>query len=230
MSPIRRRLTVGAVAFAACALLSGLSACSGSDDDKPTTAPSTGQHETAPSSSAATGGPSSSGPTEAPSPPASPPASRAALRFSPKSGGKHLDDCQRLEPGDDPAEFLYYPVQVTASQQMVIESIATDHTQGVVDAASWLAPSLSTTATGTVKGWPPGRIVTGDANLRWRQRAPAVGAELDPTSGWYNVFLRVQVDPTPGDSAVNGIVFTYQAADGRHTDTWVAHTTFSMDC
>ena len=213
--------------IAACAaLLAALSVCSDSGDDDPTAAPATRHRDTPRSSSAPTHSPSSSGPTES----TSPPVSKTALTFSPKSGGKHLDDCQLLVPGDDPAEFLYYPVQVTANHQVDIDSIATDHTQGVVDSASWVAPSVSTTATGTVKGWPPGRIVTGDKNLQWSQRVPAVGAELDPTSGWYNVFLRVQVDPTPGDSAVNGIVFAYHDSGGPHTDTWVAHTTFSMDC
>jgi hypothetical protein len=212
---------VGTVA--ACALLSG---CSGSGDDEPTAAPGTRHSDTPQSSSAPTESPSTSGPTQS----TSAPAREAALRFSPKSGGKHLDDCQLLVPGDDPAEFLYYPVQVTANRPVDIDSITTDHTQGVVDAASWVAPSVSTTATGTVKGWPPGKIVTSDKNLQWSQRVPAAGAGLDPAVGWYNVFLRVQVDPTPGDSAVNGIVFTYHDAGGSHTDTWVVHTTFSMDC
>jgi len=152
------------------------------------------------------------------------------LRFNPKSGGKHLDDCQLLVPGDDPAEFLYYPVQLAANRKVRIESIRTDHTRGVVDAAAWVAPSVSTTATGTVKGWPPVRIVTGDQNLQWSKRLPAVGAELDRAAGWYNLFLRLQVDPTPGDSAVNGIVLTYDDADGSRSHTWLAHTTFSMDC
>jgi|tagenome__1003787_1003787.scaffolds.fasta_scaffold20501935_2 hypothetical protein len=226
MSPIRCKSTGVVGAVAACALLWGLSACSGSGDDEPTAARSGRHHDSPSSSSTPTDSPSSSGPPKS----TSPPASTAALRFSPKSGGKHLDDCQLLVPGDDPAEFLYYPVLVTANSQVEIDSISTDHTQGVVDAASWVAPSVSTTGTGTVKGWPPGRIVTGDKNLRWSQRVPARGAELDPMAGWYNVFLHLQVDPTPGDSAVNGIVFSYHDAAGSHTDTWIAHTTFSMDC
>ena len=228
MSPIRRRLAgrLGTIAAWACALLAALSGCSDSGDDDPTAAPATRHRDTPRSSSAPTDSPSTSPQTGS----TSPPAPRTALRFSPKSGGKHLDDCQLLVPGDDPAEFLYYPVQLTADHRVEIDSIATGHTDGVVDAASWVAPSVSTTATGTVKGWPPGRIVTGDKNLQWSQRVAAIGAELDPVSGWYNVFLRIQVDPTPGDSAVKGIVFTYHDADGSHTETWVAHTTFSMDC
>ncbi len=46
----------------------------------------------------------------------------------------------------------------------------------------------------------------------------------------YNVFLRLQVDPTPGDSAVKGLQIAYHDAGGAHTDTWVATMTFSMSC
>src|SRR3954470_1279199 len=187
MSPIGRRLPAVLGTIGACALLAGLSGCSGSGEDGPTAATGTGHH-TRPSSSAAKDSPSTSAPTES----TPPPAPKTALRFSPKSGGKHLDDCQLLVPGDDPAEFLYYPVQLAANRKVRIESIQTDHTRGVVDAAAWVAPSVSTTATGTVKGCPPGRIVTGDQNLPWSKRLPAVGAELDPAAGWYNLFLRLQ--------------------------------------
>jgi len=38
------------------------------------------------------------------------------------------------------------------------------------------------------------------------------------------------VDPTPGDSSVKGLVFSYHDAGGSHTDTWKATTTFSMSC
>ena len=58
---------------------------------------------------------------------------------------------------------------------------------------------------------------------------PAAGATL--TGGTtYNVFLRLQVDPTPGDSTVDGVVVGYHDASGSHTVTWKATTTFSMDC
>jgi hypothetical protein len=137
-----------------------------------------------------------------------------------------------LVPGDDPAEFLYYPVVVTGPTSVTLESVATDHTQGVVDAGAWVAATGPTAETGTIKGWPPPRIVTGDSNLQWARRVPAKGATLDPGTS-YNVFLRLQVDPTPGDSEVHGLVFTYRDATpgtGPHTDTWKATTTFSMSC
>jgi hypothetical protein len=151
------------------------------------------------------------------------------LTFSPKSGGKHLDDCQKLVPGDDPAEFLYYPVLIKVPTSVTLDTVATDHTQGVVDAAAWVAPAGPTPETGTFKGWPPPKIVTGDTNLQWSERVPAKGATLDPGTT-YNVFLRLQVDPTPGDSAVKGLVFGYHDASGAGSGSWKARTTFSMSC
>jgi hypothetical protein len=206
---------VGSLALAAT-----LSGCFGSNSQEPTAAHGTGQHH----------GQGSSDPTEAtssptihPTPPPTP-----LLGFSPKSGGKHLDDCQRLEPGDDPAEFVYYPVLVTATSAVDLDSVVTDHTQGVVDAGSWVAPTGPTPETGTFKGWPP-KYVAQDANLQWSKRVPAQGATLDPGTT-YNVFLRLQVDPTPGDSTVSGLEFTYHEANGSHTQPWKATTTFSMSC
>jgi hypothetical protein len=153
------------------------------------------------------------------------------VTFSPKSGGKHLDDCETLEPGDDPAEFLYYPLYLKTSLPMHIDSITTEHTQGVVDAASWVAPTGPTPEGGSTaqKGWPPGPIVTHDSNLDWKARMVAAGSTL-PAGPTYNVFLRLQVDPTPGDSKVTGIDFAYHDANGSHTVTWKATTTFSMSC
>jgi hypothetical protein len=221
-----RRHTWAAVvgSLAALTLLSG---CFGSDSREPTAAQPNRHHSrsiqpttpTEPTTTSTSG--TSSPPTTAAGP-------ISLLRYNPKSGGKHLDDCQRLQPGDDPAEFVYYPVEVRASGAVSIDSIATEHTQGVVDAASWVAPAVSATATGTFKGWPP-KYVAQDSNLQWSKRVPAAGTTLEP-AGWYNVFLRLQVDPTPGDSAVKGLVFTYHDGDGSHTDTWVASTTFSMSC
>jgi hypothetical protein len=218
MSHTRHSLSALATSLAACLLLAG---CSSNADSSSSAAPP------APTSSAA-----ATEPTTEPSPsrtaPASPPAA-AGLSFSPKSGGKHLDDCQRLEPGDDPAEFLYYPVLVKSPTAITLDSVQTDHTQGVVDAAAWVAPAGTTPETGTFKGWPPPKIVTGDPNLQWSKRVPAGGAALDP-GVTYNVFLRLQVDPTPGDSEVKGIRVAYQDAGTSRTVTWVAHTTFSMSC
>ncbi|HEX3221787.1 MAG TPA: hypothetical protein VHR35_04400 [Nocardioides sp.] len=224
MSHRRHSWAAVAVSMAALTVLSG---CFGSDPQEPTAAHHTGRHSRATEPTVTTD-PTSSVATSQP-PTTAPPTS--LLRFSPRSGGKHLDDCQRLVPGDDPAEFLYYPVLVRASAPVTLDSVGDLHTtQGVVLAGSWVAPSAPTGETGTVKGWPPGRIVTGDPNLRWNERVTASGATLDPSAGWYNVFLRLQVDPTPGDSATTGLVFGYHDATGPHTDTWVARTTFSMSC
>lgn len=206
----------------ACTLLSG---CFGSGSPEPTAAHRT-RHPHPSSSSTPAESPSTSAPTA----PTSSPATQAALlAFSPRSGGKHTDDCQRLVPGDDPAEFLYFPVLVKAPGAVTVDSVGTDHTQGVVDAGAWVAPATSSPQTGTFKGWPPSTIVTQSSQLQWAQRVPAAGATLS-AGQWYNVFLHLRVDPTPGDSAAHGIVLTYHDASGSHTDTWRATTTFSMSC
>jgi hypothetical protein len=220
MSPIWRTRTAAVAALAACALLSG---CSGSGSQEPSAGHRSRPHASRTTSAATepTSGATSSSPTSAP------PAT-SLLRFSPRSGGKHLEDCQRLEPGDDPAEFVYYPVLVTAQSPVTLDSVGTDHTQGVVDAAAWVAPAGPTPETGTFKGWPP-RYVARDPNLQWSKRVPAAGASL-AAGTTYNVFLRLQVDPTPGDSSVTGVVFAYHDTGGAHSDTWRATTTFSMSC
>jgi hypothetical protein len=220
MSPRWHRwpVVVGSLALAA-----SLSGCFGSSSQEPTAAHGTRHHHHA--------GQGSGEPTEATSSPTvhSTPPPPSALVFSPRSGGKHLDDCQRLVPGDDPAEFVYYPVLVKASSAVDLDTVVTDHTEGVVDAGSWVAPAAATPETGTFKGWPP-KYIAQDANLQWSKRVPAQGATLAPGTA-YNVFLRLQVDPTPGDSSVKGLEFTYHDASGSQTTaTWQATTTFSMSC
>jgi hypothetical protein len=225
MSPTRHgRTALAATSLATCLLLSG---CSGSDGSSSAAAPPTTAPTSAPTSehTEPSSAPTASAPTSAP------PAA-AVLRFNPKSGGRHLDDCQRLVPGDDPAEFLYYPVVITAPVAVTLNTVATAHTEGVVDAGAWVAPTGPTPETGTFKGWPPPSIVTGDPNLKWNQRVRAKGATLEAGVS-YNVFLRLQVDPTPGDSQLKGIALTYvdedPSSDG-HSSLWRARTTFSMSC
>jgi hypothetical protein len=216
-----RRTWAGAIgSVAAMALLSG---CFGSDTQEPTATHRTRHHSRSTQPATPTDA------TSSPTGPTSPPAASAVLTFSPRSNGKHNDDCQRLQPGDDPAEFLYYPALIKAPTSVTLTTAGTDHTQGVVDAGVWVAPAGPTPETGTFKGWPPPKIVTGDSNLQWSKRVPVRGATLE-AGVFYNVFLRLQVDPTPGDSEVQGIQFTFDDSDGTQTRTWVARTTFSMDC
>jgi hypothetical protein len=209
--------------MAAAALVLGalVSGCSAADSPEPTASHRTG-HSRGQASSEPTASASSS------STPSTPPPT-TALSFSPRSGGKHLDECQRLEPGDDPAEFVYYPVLVTPAATVDLDSVTTDHTDGVVEAGSWVAPAGTTPETGTFKGWPP-RFLAQDPNLQWSKRVPAAGATLE-SGVTYNVFLRLQVDPTPGDSEVDGLVLGYHDDNGSQASaTWKATTTFSMDC
>jgi hypothetical protein len=218
MSPLRHTWAAVATSLALALTLAG---CSSSDSSEPSPAPSSSESSSPPPSSEPTG--ETSSPTTGTSPPPS------SVRFSPKSGGKHLDECQRLEPGDDPAEFLYYPVTVTPSTDVDLDSLTTVRTDGVVEAGAWVAPVSATPETGTFKGWPP-KFVAQDPNLQWSKRVSAAGAAL--TGGaTYNVFLRLQVDPTPGDSEVTGVVVTFHNASGSQTtQTWKATTTFSMSC
>jgi hypothetical protein len=208
------------VAVAACALL--LSGCFGSgDDQEPTAHHGRSQHSRATEGSEPTS-PATSGETSAPS-------GTATLAFSPRSGNKHTTDCEKLQPGDDPAQFLYYPVLITPSADLTLDSVTSDHTTGVVDAGSWVAPATPSSQTGTFKGWPPARIVTQGAQLLWGQRVPAQGATITGGST-YNVFLRLQVDPTPGDSTSRGLTFSFHDDAGSSTASWKSTTTFSMSC
>jgi hypothetical protein len=221
MSPRRHSWPALVGAVAACTLLSG---CFGSGGTDPTASHRTRHHRS--HSPSAPVSPSTSAPTSSSS---SNPAA-AALTFSPRSGGKHLDDCERLVPGDDPAEFLYYPVLVTPATDVTLDSLATDHTTGVVDAGSWVAPATPSSQTGTYKGWPPPKIITQGSQLQWDKRVPAKGAQLAAGST-YSVFVRLQVDPTPGDSMSRGLRLSYHdAGGGAETSTWKATTTFSMSC
>jgi hypothetical protein len=225
-----RRHTWAAVvgSVAALTLLSG---CFGSDSQEPTAAHRTRHHprSTEPTTPTTPTAPTTSAPTS----PTSPSVSPAVLSFNPKPGGKHQKDCERLQPGDDPAEFLFYPVVITPAQSVTLDDVGTQHSVGIVDAGAWVAPAGSTPETGTFKGWPPAKIVTRDPNLQWSERVPAKGAQLQAGVA-YNVFLRLQVDPTPGDSRVKAIDFSFPG-DSNSTAVpapmfWRADTTFSMSC
>ena len=213
------------LAVTAASLALVLSACSSSP--KPTA--SHRPHRSTSAGPSSTGTPSGAPTSASPSASESSAAPASSLSFSPRSGGKHLDECQRLVPGDDPAEFLYFPVLVKAATTAQLASLTTAHSTGVVDAGAWVAPAATTPQTGTFKGWPPSTLLTHSAQLQWSKRVTAGGATLAAGS-WYNVFLRLQVDPTPGDSMVKGIVFRYADATGDHEVTWKATTTFSMSC
>ena len=102
---------------------------------------------------------------------------------------------------------------VKASSPVDLDSVTTVHSDGVVVAGSWVAPAPQTPSTGTLPGWPPAKIFTQSSNVQWSQRVSAAGAALDPAQGWYNVFLRIQVDPTPGDSTMSGVQLTYHDAE-----------------
>jgi hypothetical protein len=223
----RQRWTAVVGSLASCALLSG---CFGSGGAQPAADHHTRHHSrgstpTQPTSPPTTGE-TSSPPTTAPTSPSA----TSVLSYSPKSDGKHSHDCLAMHPGDDPAEFLYYPVLVKASSPVTLDGVTTQHSGGVVVAGSWVAPAASTPSTGTLPGWPPPRIFTQSSNVQWSKHVLAAGATLDPGQGWYNVFLRIQVDPTPGDSTMSGVQLSYHDASGSHTDTWVDHVTFAMSC
>jgi hypothetical protein len=212
-----------------------LSGCFGSGGgQQPSASQHTRHHHpsagtSASTSTAATPSGSSSTPTASASS-SVPTTTTSALRYSPKSDGKHNKECLALHPGDDPAEFLYYPVLVKATSSVRLDSISTQHSSGVVVAGSWIAPAPQAASTGILPGWPPPKIFTSSSSVQWSKRVTAAGATLDPMGGWYNVFLRIQVDPTPGDSTMSGVVVTYHDGSGTHTDTWVDHVTFSMSC
>ena len=222
MSPTRRSWPAFLGAVAACALLSGCFGSGGSDSS----AGHPGKHHTRSSAPTTPSSPTTSTSTSmTPSP-----SDAAVLRFSPPSDGRHSHDCLTLHPGDDPAEFLYYPVVVTTDTPITVSSVTTQHTDGVTVAGAWVAPAPATPSTGTLPGWPPPKIFTSSSTVQWSKRVTAAGATMSPTAGWYNLFLRIQVDPTPGDSKMAGVQVAYHDAAGDHTVTWVDHVKFSMSC
>jgi hypothetical protein len=222
MSPRRRSWPAIVGTVATCALLSGCFGSGGSDSS----ADHPGKHHSGSTPPSTPTGPSTSaGTSKTPST-----GNAAVLRFSPESDGKHSHDCLKLHPGDDPAEFLYYPVVVTTSTPIHLGSITTQHSAGVVVAGAWVAPAPVAPSTGTLPGWPPPKILTSSSSVQWSKRVVAAGATLDPSAGWYNIFLRIQVDPTPGDSKMSGVQIAYHDAAGDHTVTWVDHVKFSMSC
>ena len=224
MSPTRRSWPTVIASVASCALLAGCFGSGGSESSQP----KPGHHQSHPTPSNESSSPTE--PTTSSTTTSPTPANAAVLRFSPKSDQKHSHECLTLHPGDDPAEFLYYPVVVRTSQPASLDEVTTEHSDGVTVAGSWVAPAPATPSTGILPGWPPPKIFTSSSTVEWSKRTDASGAALDPSAGWYNLFLRIQVDPTPGDSTMSGVQITYHDAAGSHTVTWVDHVTFSMSC
>jgi hypothetical protein len=203
-----------------------LSACSGSGSAEPPTATHPRHHHRTPSSP--TTATESTSPTSAP-PSSSPPVVASSLGFSPPSNGKHSHTCVQVT-GSDPANFVYYPVMVKATSSVTLDTVATTYADGVQNAGSWVAPSPSDGGTGMVNGWPAPSILTQSNTVEWSKRVPAAGAVLDPTRGWYTVFLHLTVYPDALPLKTDGIVFTYHEAGASHTDTWVDHLVFKATC
>ena len=218
MSPRRHSWPALVVALAACTLLSG---CFGSSAPQPTASHHRRHHHPTSPSSSPTTAPTSSGPTSAPPAPAS------VLTFSPTTGLKH-PDCEKLSPGADPAEFLYYPVTIQASTPVHIDTIGTQNGAGVVNAGAWVSQTNTSLDTGTTP-WPPPSLIAQDPNLHWKQRMPATGATL-AVGLTYEVFIHLKVDPTVGTTKIKGVVVTYHDSSGSQVDTWPTKTTFSMSC
>jgi len=73
-------------------------------------------------------------------------------------------------------------------------------------------------------------ILTQGSRVQWSKRVPAVGATLDPASGWYNVFLHLRVYPDALPLHTDGVVLTYHDTGGPQTVTWVDHLSFRTSC
>src|SRR3954469_5151727 len=161
--PMRHTARAGVVAIGACLLLSG---CFGSGSSKPTAADtdSPAASPTGTPTGTPTGGssgtptsPATLEPTTAPTSSAA--ATPAVLTFSPKSDGRHSHTCFAIS-GTAPVDYIYYPVMVTSSAPVTLDSAAVTYADGVQVAGSWVAPVGSTTGgVGTVEGWPAPAIL-----------------------------------------------------------------------
>jgi hypothetical protein len=127
--------------------------------------------------------------------------------------------------GSDPVDYLYYPVVVTPSADVTLDSLSVTYVDGVQMVDSWVAPAPAGAQTGLLPGWPPQSIVTQSSSLQWSKKVEAKGAAL--TGGApYNVFLHLRVYPDALPYTTKGVVFTYHDASGSHTATWAQQVTY----
>lgn len=227
---MRHRLGSLAAALTATVLLGGcLGSGSGSSSPqaghtghtRPTTpsTPPTSEPTSPPTSTPPTSTPTSSAPTA----PAQP-----ALRFSPKSDGRHSHSCYN-DAGGTTTEYVDYPVIVTPTTSVDLDSVSIVHTDGVTVSESWVAPAPANAGTGLVSGWPPPSILTQSNTVQWSQRVTAAGATLDAGTS-YNVFLHLVVDSSRLPAKTAGIVFAFHDQAGNDSTTWVAHVAFKASC
>jgi hypothetical protein len=181
--------------------------------------PTTSQPTTPPTSTPPTSPPTSSAPTTPPQP---------ALRFSPKSDGRHSHSCY-TDAGNTTAEYVDYPVVVTPTTLVDLDSVSMVHTAGVTVADAWVAPAPADAGTGLVAGWPPPSILTQSNTVQWSRRVTAAGATLDAGTS-YNVFLHLVVDNNQLPAKTTGIVFGFHDQAGNLSTTWVAHVAFKPSC
>jgi hypothetical protein len=224
---MRLGLRTTAVSAAVGILLSG---CFGSGSPTPT-ATHTGSHKSH-GSVPSTGStsqpttPSTSEPTTTP-PTTGPSGTSGPLSFSPRSDGRHSHTCYTIT-GNDPVDFVYYPVMVKAASSVRLTTAAVTYADGVQVAGAWVAPGAPTHGTGTVQGWPAPSILTQSTSVQWSKRVPAAGASLAPGT-WYNVFLHLRVYPDALPLATDGVDLTFTAA-GDHSVRWVDHVAFQRKC
>ncbi len=119
---------------------------------------------------------------------------------------------------------------VKASSAVTLDSASVTYADGVQVAGSWVAPAATTGGTGIVEGWPAPAILVQGSSVQWRKRVPAAGATLDPSTGWYNVFLHLRVYPDALPLHTDGVVLTYHGTSGDATVTWVDHLSFKTKC
>lgn len=215
-----RRSTLLAAGAVSLALL--VTACSSSP--KPTA--SHRPRHSASSTPSASDEPSSTPTSSTPSPSeaSSSGAPASLLTFDPKSAGRHSHTCIQVT-GTAPVDYIYYPVIVTPTSAVTLDTLSVTYADGVQVAGSWVAPATSNNGTGFIKGWPAPPILTQSTSVQWSKRVVAAGATLAAGTS-YNAFLHLRVYPDALPYRTDGVVFTYHDAAGDHTDTWVDHVTY----
>jgi hypothetical protein len=153
----------------------------------------------------------------------------ADLRFDQPDGPGSGGECAVVRRQPHPADFVYYPVRIRASQPVRLTSVTLADASRVVADGTWIAATSRLPEEGIVRGWPAPPLLLGSRHACWSERQSASGASLRPDR-WYTVFVHV-VAPADGQPArLGGLTVAYRDADGENSRTWSDHLRFGPGC
>jgi hypothetical protein len=169
---------------------------------------------------------------EAAQPTASAPEAPASGAAPSTDGPLRLDGegrgCAALQHGRD---FAWWEHVIEPSDDIEVTSFRLVGARGVRTMGDgFVSPAGSRVAsTGFTLGWPPAAAVTGSRHLRWDQRRPAVGAELDGGSR-SNLWIHVRVDPSVPEARFRAMQLGYTSAGRDYVVRDRIRTSFARHC